>query len=227
MSVAAIDDDFERAKKDQYERLRRRVAEAVGSPIADTWTEADWFDYHSAVADIRRLSDLELRREVETSAYRLAFTDTDSETLALMRLREVPYAAALAVELRYRERVVREARVGPLQHSPQYEALGELLSRIDHEITLVDLIERETRFMVIPGKKESHSGCPNCDDGEDRLILWPGLPSWGFCRQCNWKPSVVGMAAFLWRLEARSLDHLREIAVRLGREYLAASSEAA
>lgn len=207
-------------------RERDRIAEVVGH-LADGWTDHELGIYRASRAEARRLGDLELERWADMSRYRLAFDDTDPDTLAMLRVREVPEAAAIAVERRFRQRMLDEGRVVPFVPSKQYAALGDLLKRIDQGIALADLIERETRYTVIRGKRESHCACPQCGTGTDRLVLWPGFPSWGYCRQCEWKPSVVGMAAFLWGLDVRDADQLREVAVRLGREYLSPSPEAA
>lgn len=181
----------------------------------------------NAMAEAKLRSDLGLEMWAETVSYQLADDEGDPETVALRQAMYQPVALGIAYELKRRARLRNSGAVQTPTPSRQYEALRELIAEVKASVSIVDLIEREVPvWPLLSGKKESHSPCLLCA-GRDRFVITHGPPSLGWCRRCEWGCDVISYAATMWGLDTLNGDQLRECAVRLAREYLGITEEAA
>jgi hypothetical protein len=171
--------------------------------------------------EARFCSDDELERRREVYGYLTADDSGDPDDCALRAVMYGPILQAIETEVAHRQRLRDRGKVPAKYPNPKSEALRSLIDEVKSRIDLADFLEAETLWQVIRrGRKESHSPCPLCATGTDRLVMWHGSPGSFWCRRCEWSGDLIDLAAAVSGIDSESADGFREVVVRLAREHL-------
>ena len=204
-----------------YARLQRRLAPVLRDRSFEELDTDDQKDRcEEAIADLMLSSPAHLANSLCILECQMASDSflTDDDRI-VMRAVIRPHLTAARYVTRYRQQLDQSGRV-PTPKSQASQDLDRVLDAIRQSVSIIDILSTERPdIRIFKGRREAHGGCPSCG-GKDRFVIHDDAPpSWGWCRQCQWAPDALGLAAFLWGKDLERIDDLRETATRLAREY--------
>ena len=204
-----------------HHRLQRKLdAVLMDRSFDEMGTTDQWDRCEEAIADLMHAPPENLSNSLYLLNCQMAsdafLTDDDR---IVMRAVLRPHLTAARYVTQYRQQLDQSGRV-PTPKSQASQDLDRVLDAIRQSVSIIDILSTERPdIRIFKGRREAHGGCPSCG-GKDRFVIHDDAPpSWGWCRQCQWAPDALGLAAFLWGKDLERIDDLRETATRLAREY--------